>query len=162
MNEFYEMKGIRREFSVARTPQQNGVAERKNRTLIEAARTMLADHLVFAGNQTNGNAGPKNLEDEVADEARKKNGVNDPAKEGDMSGPREATTTNGLNTVSLPVNVDANGNSTYRMFTHVNAANDDLPTDPLMPDLEDTADLQDTSIFGNAYNDEDVGAEADL
>ncbi|GJU95724.1 putative ribonuclease H-like domain-containing protein [Tanacetum coccineum] len=29
--------------SVARTPQQNGVAERKNRTLIEAARTMLAD-----------------------------------------------------------------------------------------------------------------------
>ncbi|GJU76303.1 retrovirus-related pol polyprotein from transposon TNT 1-94, partial [Tanacetum coccineum] len=43
MNEFCEMKGIRREFSVARTPQQNGVAERKNRTLIEAARTMLAD-----------------------------------------------------------------------------------------------------------------------
>ncbi|GJW91809.1 ribonuclease H-like domain-containing protein [Tanacetum coccineum] len=35
--------GIKREFSVARTPQQNGVAERKNRTLIEAARTMLAD-----------------------------------------------------------------------------------------------------------------------
>ncbi|GJV20999.1 ribonuclease H-like domain-containing protein [Tanacetum coccineum] len=35
--------GIRREFSVARTPQQNGVAERRNRTLIEAARTMLAD-----------------------------------------------------------------------------------------------------------------------
>ncbi|GJY21272.1 putative ribonuclease H-like domain-containing protein [Tanacetum coccineum] len=29
--------------SRARTPQQNGVAERKNRTLIEAARTMLAD-----------------------------------------------------------------------------------------------------------------------
>ncbi|GKE87790.1 ribonuclease H-like domain-containing protein, partial [Tanacetum coccineum] len=29
--------------SVARTPQQNGVAERKNRTLIEAARIMLAD-----------------------------------------------------------------------------------------------------------------------
>ncbi|GJV11162.1 putative ribonuclease H-like domain-containing protein [Tanacetum coccineum] len=36
-------KGIRREYSVARTPQQNGVAERRNRTLIEAARTMLAD-----------------------------------------------------------------------------------------------------------------------
>ncbi|GKC85924.1 ribonuclease H-like domain-containing protein, partial [Tanacetum coccineum] len=37
------VKGIKREFSVARTPQQNGVAERKNKTLIEAARTM--DHL---------------------------------------------------------------------------------------------------------------------
>ncbi|GKE68397.1 putative ribonuclease H-like domain-containing protein [Tanacetum coccineum] len=36
-------KGIKREYSNARTPQQNGVAERKNRTLIEAARTMLAD-----------------------------------------------------------------------------------------------------------------------
>ncbi|GKF26735.1 ribonuclease H-like domain-containing protein [Tanacetum coccineum] len=43
MNQFCEMKGIKREFSVARTPQQNGVAERKNRILIEAARTMLAD-----------------------------------------------------------------------------------------------------------------------
>ncbi|GJS59575.1 putative ribonuclease H-like domain-containing protein [Tanacetum coccineum] len=43
MNQFCEMKGIKREFSVARTPQQNRVAERKNRTLIEAARTMLAD-----------------------------------------------------------------------------------------------------------------------
>ncbi|GJR44508.1 uncharacterized mitochondrial protein-like protein [Tanacetum coccineum] len=43
MNQFFEMKGIKRKFSIARTPQQNGVAERKNRTLIEAARTMLAD-----------------------------------------------------------------------------------------------------------------------
>ncbi|GKD65295.1 putative ribonuclease H-like domain-containing protein [Tanacetum coccineum] len=36
-------KGIKRDYSNPRTPQQNGVAERKNRTLIEAARTMLAD-----------------------------------------------------------------------------------------------------------------------
>ncbi|GJX12089.1 putative ribonuclease H-like domain-containing protein [Tanacetum coccineum] len=43
MNQFCKMKGIKREFSVARTPQQNGVAERRNRTLIEAARTMLVD-----------------------------------------------------------------------------------------------------------------------
>nr|GEU53531.1 putative ribonuclease H-like domain-containing protein [Tanacetum cinerariifolium] len=43
MNQFSEMKGIMRKFSVARTPQQNGVAERRHRTLIKAARTMLAD-----------------------------------------------------------------------------------------------------------------------
>ncbi|GJS94028.1 putative ribonuclease H-like domain-containing protein [Tanacetum coccineum] len=43
MSEFCEKKGIKKEFSVARTPQQNGVAERRNKTLIEAARTMLAD-----------------------------------------------------------------------------------------------------------------------
>ncbi|GKC72838.1 putative ribonuclease H-like domain-containing protein, partial [Tanacetum coccineum] len=43
LDEFCREKGIKREYSVARTPQQIGVAERKNRTLIEAARTMLAD-----------------------------------------------------------------------------------------------------------------------
>ncbi|GJY06655.1 putative ribonuclease H-like domain-containing protein [Tanacetum coccineum] len=43
MLEFCGEKGIKQEFSNARTPQQNGVAERMNRTLIEAARTMLAD-----------------------------------------------------------------------------------------------------------------------
>ncbi|GKC41839.1 putative ribonuclease H-like domain-containing protein, partial [Tanacetum coccineum] len=43
MSEFCEQKGIKREFSVARTPRQKGIAERRNRTLTEAARTMLAD-----------------------------------------------------------------------------------------------------------------------
>ncbi|GJT75907.1 putative ribonuclease H-like domain-containing protein [Tanacetum coccineum] len=43
MNQFCEMKGILRQFSIARTPQQNRVAERRNKTLIEATRTMLAD-----------------------------------------------------------------------------------------------------------------------
>ncbi|GJT46671.1 putative ribonuclease H-like domain-containing protein [Tanacetum coccineum] len=43
MSEFFEKKGIKKEFSIDRTPQQNGVAKRRNRTLIEAARTMLAD-----------------------------------------------------------------------------------------------------------------------
>nr|GEW44523.1 copia protein [Tanacetum cinerariifolium] len=43
MNRFYEMMGIKREFSVAGTPQHNEVAERKNRTIIEAAMAMLAD-----------------------------------------------------------------------------------------------------------------------
>ncbi|KAI3762425.1 hypothetical protein L1987_52855 [Smallanthus sonchifolius] len=36
-------KGIHHEFSVPYVPQQNGVAERKNRTLVQTARTMLAD-----------------------------------------------------------------------------------------------------------------------
>ncbi|GJR50068.1 putative ribonuclease H-like domain-containing protein [Tanacetum coccineum] len=43
MNQFCKMNGILRQFSIARSPQQNGVAERRNKTLIEAARTMLAD-----------------------------------------------------------------------------------------------------------------------
>lgn len=40
---FLEEKGIRIERSAPQTPQQNGVAERKNRTLVEMARCMLAD-----------------------------------------------------------------------------------------------------------------------
>ncbi|GJY59044.1 retrovirus-related pol polyprotein from transposon TNT 1-94 [Tanacetum coccineum] len=39
--EYYEKVGISHETSVARSPQQNGVVKRRNRTLIEAARTML-------------------------------------------------------------------------------------------------------------------------
>ncbi|GJU06817.1 hypothetical protein Tco_1123247 [Tanacetum coccineum] len=63
-----------------------------------------------------------------------------------------ANSTNRDSTVSP--SVSAAGQS----FTNAN----DLPTDPFMPDLEDTADLLNTGIFSGAYDDEDVGAEADL
>ncbi|GJY13580.1 ribonuclease H-like domain-containing protein [Tanacetum coccineum] len=173
---------------VARTPQQNGVAERKNKTLIEAAKTMLADsklpttfwaeaintacngysinskafrvfntrtkiieenlHInflenktnvtgtrpnwmfdidtltmsmnyqpVFAGNQTNG---PKSSEEEVVVDTekkstevpRKKNGVQDQAKEGDKNGQEKdvrdqeetAAGSSYLHLVIIPVN----------------------------------------------------------
>nr|GFB31416.1 retrovirus-related Pol polyprotein from transposon TNT 1-94 [Tanacetum cinerariifolium] len=46
LNQFCGLKGIKMEFNVPRTPQQNGIAKRKNRTLIEAARTLLADSLL--------------------------------------------------------------------------------------------------------------------
>ncbi|GJS92095.1 retrovirus-related pol polyprotein from transposon TNT 1-94 [Tanacetum coccineum] len=39
LREFYENVGISHQTSVARTPQQNDVVERRNRTLVEAART---------------------------------------------------------------------------------------------------------------------------
>nr|GFC69219.1 retrovirus-related Pol polyprotein from transposon TNT 1-94 [Tanacetum cinerariifolium] len=38
---FFDEVGISQQFFAARTPQQNGVVERKNRTLVEATRTML-------------------------------------------------------------------------------------------------------------------------
>nr|GEV21727.1 ribonuclease H-like domain-containing protein [Tanacetum cinerariifolium] len=43
MIELCRSKGIKREYSNLRTPQQNRIAERKNRTLIEVAKTMLAN-----------------------------------------------------------------------------------------------------------------------
>ncbi|GJR86153.1 putative ribonuclease H-like domain-containing protein [Tanacetum coccineum] len=63
-----------------------------------------------------------------------------------LVGQREATITNRLNTVSP--SVSAAGQS---------FDNNDLPTDPFMPDLEDS-----TGIFRGAYDDEDVGAKADV
>nr|GEX85048.1 hypothetical protein [Tanacetum cinerariifolium] len=46
LNQFCGLKGIKKEFSVPWTLQQNGIVERKNHTLIEAARTMLEDLLL--------------------------------------------------------------------------------------------------------------------
>jgi transposase InsO family protein len=41
--DYCSSNGIKIQFSVARTPQQNGIVERKNRTVHEMARTMLMD-----------------------------------------------------------------------------------------------------------------------
>ena len=40
-NEFFETHGIKRQFSIAKTPRKNWVVERKNMTIREASRTML-------------------------------------------------------------------------------------------------------------------------
>ncbi|GJU86352.1 hypothetical protein Tco_1293898 [Tanacetum coccineum] len=133
------------------------------------------DHL---GNQTNRNAGikdnvdavptqqyillpllfnsPQSSEDAVANDAEGDQNVQDLRAELDKLLVQQkecyANSTNRVSIVSL--SVSAAGQS------FVNA--DDLPTNPLMPDLEDTTDLLNTSIFNGAYDDEDVGVGADL
>nr|GEV28971.1 retrovirus-related Pol polyprotein from transposon TNT 1-94 [Tanacetum cinerariifolium] len=42
LNAFFKKEGIEHQTSTARTPEQNGVVERRNRTLVEAARMMLS------------------------------------------------------------------------------------------------------------------------
>ncbi|KAK1618350.1 hypothetical protein QYE76_023867 [Lolium multiflorum] len=44
LNNFLSDEGIRHQYSAAYTPQQNGVAERKNRTLMDMARSMMAEY----------------------------------------------------------------------------------------------------------------------
>jgi transposase InsO family protein len=44
LDDFLGEEGIEHQYSTPYTPQQNGVAERKNRTLIEAARTMMMEY----------------------------------------------------------------------------------------------------------------------
>ncbi|GJR96210.1 retrovirus-related pol polyprotein from transposon TNT 1-94 [Tanacetum coccineum] len=42
LHAYFKEEGIKHQTSIARTPEQNGVVERRNRTLVEAARTMLS------------------------------------------------------------------------------------------------------------------------
>ncbi|GJX72848.1 ribonuclease H-like domain-containing protein [Tanacetum coccineum] len=124
MNQFCEMKGIKRKFSVARTPQQNGVAKRKKRILIEAARTIYQNLLLPT------TFGLKQL---ILH---------------DFMRPFRCPVTI-LNTLDHLGKFEGKADEGFD--------NNDLLTDPFMPDLEDS-----TGIFRCAYDDEDVGAEADL
>nr|GEW53032.1 hypothetical protein [Tanacetum cinerariifolium] len=104
-----------REFSVARTPQQNGVAERKNRTLIEAARPMLADYgsLFDSSSKNTINDKPQpssdngNKDDEgvskdsgIDDQKKPKSSINNV----NTVGPSINTASTNLNTGSLNIN----------------------------------------------------------
>nr|GFC56225.1 putative ribonuclease H-like domain-containing protein [Tanacetum cinerariifolium] len=42
LHAYFAAEGILHQTSIARTPEQNGVVKRRNRTLVEAARTMLS------------------------------------------------------------------------------------------------------------------------
>nr|GEZ38917.1 hypothetical protein [Tanacetum cinerariifolium] len=105
---------------------------------------------------TSDSQGLKSLEDEVVDDARKKS-TKVPRKENEVQDPvKEDENRNRIFTL-----VSAAG-STYVYLggsIPVNAAtlpNADLTTDPLMPDLEDTAD---TRIYSDVYDDQVEGAE---
>ncbi|GJU56228.1 putative ribonuclease H-like domain-containing protein [Tanacetum coccineum] len=172
INQFCEMKGITREFSVARTPQQNGVAEKRNRTLIEAARTMLADSKL-----------PTTFWAEAVNTAcyvLNKVVGNEPDWLFDVD-----SLTISMNYVPVVAGNQTNGITGTRDNIVTGQAEKKtepeqeyilIPfctTDPLIfmshKDSEEESrnvpnvfSIDDTGIFGNAYDDEDVGAEADL
>ncbi|GJU54201.1 putative ribonuclease H-like domain-containing protein [Tanacetum coccineum] len=125
---------------------------------------------------------PQSSEDAVVDDAGKKT-TEEPANKGERNGQEKeggASNKEGdQNVQDLRAELDkllvqqkeAYANNTNRVSTvspSVSAVGksfdnaNDLPTDPFMPDLEDTTDLLNTDIFSGAYDDEDVGAEADL
>nr|GEY75791.1 hypothetical protein [Tanacetum cinerariifolium] len=173
-------EGIKREFSVPRTPQQNEIAERKNRTLIEAARTMLADLLLpipFWAEAVNTACyvQNKNTDDDAAFRGKK------PEFEGrkpesevhvSPSSKFEDFSDNNINKVNAadsPVHavgqISTNSTNTFSVAGPSNTAvsltngkssyanTSQYPDDPNMPALEDIT----------YYDDEEaVGAEADF
>ncbi|GJW12170.1 hypothetical protein Tco_1577997 [Tanacetum coccineum] len=135
---------------------------------------------ITAGNQTNKNVGikynvdavptqqyimllllydsPQSSKDAVADDAGKKTNK-EPANEGERNGQeKEGGASNKEGDQNVVSTVSPSVSAAGESFTNA----DDLPTDPLMPDLEDTVDLLNTGIFSGAYDDEDEGAEVDL
>nr|GEV40167.1 hypothetical protein [Tanacetum cinerariifolium] len=155
----------------------------------DGKKTVTGPQYVLLPLLTSDSQGPKSLEDEVADDAgkksnevpRKENGVQDPAKEVTKmikrrileikKMPLENNLNKNLKDCLIQEEKEHKGMSlkiylcTFGGLIPVNAAtllNADLPTDPLIPDLEDTTDLQDTGIFSGAYDDEVEGAVADF
>ncbi|GJU03876.1 ribonuclease H-like domain-containing protein, partial [Tanacetum coccineum] len=133
--------GIKREFSVPMTPQQNGVAERKNRTLIEATKTILADSKLpttFGESKNEDSEVPSTEKPRVYQE-----------KDDNVS------STNNVNTVSNTINVVSS--TVNAAVIEVNVVDPkrsiELPNDPNMPESEDIVYSDD---------DEDVGAEAGM
>ncbi|GJR22873.1 copia protein [Tanacetum coccineum] len=107
---------------------------------------------ITVGNQNN-----KNAEDAVADDAGKKTNE-ELANEAELDNLLVQQKGGYANSTSRDSTVSPSVSTPGQNFTNA----DDLPTDPLMPDLEDSADLLNTGIFSGAYNDEDMGVEDDF
>ncbi|GJS62921.1 putative ribonuclease H-like domain-containing protein [Tanacetum coccineum] len=167
MNQFCRIKGIKREFSNARTSQQNGVAKRKNRTLIEAART-ISEEAEFLPKD---DAGKKATEQPTCNKGGKSNdlgSLDQQVKSGDD--PKNINNTNNINTASPTVNAggdkDGNFNSTNDEWVFstpitINAVSSSFSHPDALEDHSKLTNLEGTDIFDDAYDDGDKGAEAD-
>nr|GFA36711.1 ribonuclease H-like domain-containing protein [Tanacetum cinerariifolium] len=161
--------GIKREYNVARTPQQNKVAERRNRTLIKATKTMLVDSKLpttfwaeavntacyvqnrtswecLMGNQMMGSLLAtlqlvKLLENTTLGLASPNKDKHDASRASKSDNQKRPNVESSTKIVNTAGLVNT-ATPTY----------DEYPNDPLMPDLEDFR------IFDDAYDDRDEGA----
>nr|GEZ65299.1 putative ribonuclease H-like domain-containing protein [Tanacetum cinerariifolium] len=165
MNEFCKMKGIRREFSIARTPQQNGFSINSKAFRVSNTRARIVEenlHIIFFENKPNVTGTEPNWMFDIDTLPMSMN--YQPVFAGNQTNGNAGKDANGNRMFTL-VRVVGSSYINLRGSIPVNDVtlpNADLPTDPLMPNLEDTADLQDTGIFSGAYDDEVEGAVADF
>nr|GEV92844.1 ribonuclease H-like domain-containing protein [Tanacetum cinerariifolium] len=155
--------GIKREFSVPRTPQQNGIAERKNRTLIEAAKLCSDSLLPILFWAEAVNTACKKLEFEgrkPESEVYVSLSSSALTKKHDDKTKREAKgkiltvgqiSTNSTNTFSVVGPSNTIVSPTHGKSSYVNTSQ--YSNDLNMPELEDIT-------YSN--DEEDVGAEADF
>ncbi|GJS52165.1 putative ribonuclease H-like domain-containing protein [Tanacetum coccineum] len=156
VKELLKLKGIKKDFSIARTPQQNGVAKRRNMTLlIEATRTMLADSklpttfwakavntacyvqnrvlVVKPHNKTPYELNVSNDEPKPSSDAGKKDdeGVCKESGIADQENPKNST--QGVNTVGTSINTEPNmfslGDNATLEATHADFFGDETEVD---------------------------------
>nr|GEV78849.1 ribonuclease H-like domain-containing protein [Tanacetum cinerariifolium] len=173
---------IKREYSNAITPQQNRVAERKNKTLIEAVRTMLAESFlpntfwaksvstacyvlnrpVTVENKANITAGPKeaNTSAEAKNEAER---LKRQEKEADDAAETLRKTFAKINTASIPVPVHTTSpsrNVSAAGPSYLDLSTNDNQDDSQILSLEDIYEVPSDGIFTSAsYDDEGVVAD---
>ncbi|GJX39187.1 putative ribonuclease H-like domain-containing protein [Tanacetum coccineum] len=153
MDDFCREKGIRREYNIARTPQQNGVAERRNRTLIEAARTMLADSklptTVYKENlmQDVGNGEPKSAAD---DQKQVEDGPDNKNDEKDKSEDDSSPARQHVNTASPEVNTSRfKLNTVDPSVSTASSNNQDSPKDMLKMGASHTLEATHVEFFSD-------------
>nr|GEU35924.1 hypothetical protein [Tanacetum cinerariifolium] len=144
---------IKRKYSNTRTPQQNGVVERKNRTLIEAARTLLADSFLpttFWAEAVNTACYVLNRE-ELERLNRQEKEVNDAVRKEATHETQDVNTNNTNLLCIVSTSVSAVGPSRA-----LNVAEPSYPDDPSMPHLKDIYASPNTGIFTNSSYDDEV------
>ncbi|GJS63936.1 putative ribonuclease H-like domain-containing protein [Tanacetum coccineum] len=182
-------KGVKRKFMFSRTPQQNGVAERRNRTLIEAARTIIHP-IPITQPEPLISQDPKVGEEDAEEKPTKmdesgasyKHGKDDQATRSEFERllqqekhTENPNRCNSINTVSTPVSITGPSFTNDDPSSLVNAAEasnafkehlferfSPFKNTFTLPPVSNVTLMDDARIFGNAYDDEDVGAEADL
>nr|GFC58659.1 putative ribonuclease H-like domain-containing protein [Tanacetum cinerariifolium] len=124
----------------------NGIAERKNMTLIEATRTMLADSLLpipFWAETVN-TARYRDLSIEFKDCSD--NSSNEVNAAGSIIPTIGQNSLNSTNTFSVPGPSNASASPTYGKSSFIDASQ--LPDDPDMPELEDITHSDDEDDVG--------------
>nr|GEU30381.1 retrovirus-related Pol polyprotein from transposon TNT 1-94 [Tanacetum cinerariifolium] len=103
---FFDEVGITQQFFAARTPQQNGAVERRNRTLVEAARTMLA----FIMKSPTTNVETPIIEEVFHEVSKSFQRESSPSYlNDDMQHSPEEVVLHQTNTQSIPINMVSNG-----------------------------------------------------
>ncbi|GJU78183.1 putative ribonuclease H-like domain-containing protein [Tanacetum coccineum] len=179
MNQFYRMKGIKREFSVAKTPQQNGAEAIntafyvQNRVLVTKPHNKTPYELLlgrppsisfmrpFECPVTIFNTlDPLGKFDGKAEEGTDDKDADEVPDKGDDD--KEGYTNNTNRDITASPSISTAGPSINTISENINNGSPNINIASPIPNDLSMQSLENTGIFDDAYDDREVGAEADL